>query len=154
ARQVTAIDRDPQAIAAGAALLQEAQGRLALIEGQFSTLDRAAQDNSVDGVVLDLGVSSMQLAVAERGFSFRLDGPLDMRMGGDGPTASDIVAHASERDLATIIAVLGEERYARAVARAIVTARGETPLRTTRALVDIVTRVVRSRPGEIHPATR
>jgi len=108
----------------------------------------------VDGVVLDLGVSSMQLDTAERGFSFRLDGPLDMRMEAEGPTAAEVVAAASERDLADIIFLLGEERRSRHVARAIAAARAETPIRTTRALADIVGRVVRSRPGDIHPATR
>jgi 16S rRNA (cytosine1402-N4)-methyltransferase len=104
--------------------------------------------------VFDLGVSSMQLDEAGRGFSFRLDGPLDMRMGGDGPSAADVVAAASERDLATIISTLGEERHARAVARAIVKARAQSRIDTTRALADIVARIVWARPGDIHPATR
>jgi len=103
---------------------------------------------------MDVGVSSMQLDQAERGFSFRLGGPLDMRMGHDGPTAADVVALASEADLANIIYIFGEERHSRAVARAIVAARKETPITTTRALADIVSKVVRSKPGEIHPATR
>jgi 16S rRNA (cytosine1402-N4)-methyltransferase len=153
--KVIAIDRDPSAIAAGARLVEEFRGRLALVEGRFSNLDDAAVGaGSIDGVVLDLGVSSQQLDTAERGFSFRLDGPLDMRMGRGGPSAADVVAKASERDLATIIAVLGEERYARAVARAVVHARVDTPVATTRALADIVARVVRHHPGDIHPATR
>jgi 16S rRNA (cytosine1402-N4)-methyltransferase len=96
----------------------------------------------------------MQLDEAGRGFSFRLDGPLDMRMGHDGPTAADVIARASEADLANIIYIFGEERHSRGVARAIVAARKETPVTTTRALADIVARVVRSKPGEIHPATR
>ncbi|MFX5252808.1 16S rRNA (cytosine(1402)-N(4))-methyltransferase, partial [Acinetobacter baumannii] len=90
----------------------------------------------------------------ERGFSFRLNGPLDMRMGQDGPTAADVVAKASETDLANIIYIFGEERHSRAVARAIVAARKEAAITTPRALGDIVSRVVRSRPNEIHPATR
>ena len=114
----------------------------------------ACGHDTVDGVVFDLGVSSMQLDEGERGFSFRLDGPLDMRMGASGPSAADVVALASERDLAAVIATLGEERHARAVARAIVRARAEAPIRTTRALADIVARVVHARPGAIHPATR
>jgi len=104
--------------------------------------------------VMDVGVSSMQLDEAERGFSFRLGGPLDMRMGHAGPTAADVIAKASEADLANIIYIFGEERHSRAVARAVAAARREAPITTTRALADIVSRVVRSRPGEIHPATR
>jgi 16S rRNA (cytosine1402-N4)-methyltransferase len=96
----------------------------------------------------------MQLDEARRGFSFRLDGPLDMRMGSDGPSAADVVAQAGEGDLADIIFQLGEERHSRAVARAIVAARKEAPITTTRALADLVARVVRSKPGDIHPATR
>jgi 16S rRNA (cytosine1402-N4)-methyltransferase len=155
--QVIGIDRDPSAIARGFDLVEAAGGRLTLVEDNFSTLDTVAEScglAAVDGVVLDLGVSSMQLDEAERGFSFRFDGPLDMRMGASGPSAADVVALASERDLADIIFRLGEERHSRAVARAIVAARRETPIRTTRALADIVSRVVRVRPGDIHPATR
>jgi len=105
-------------------------------------------------VVMDVGVSSMQLDQAGRGFSFRLDGPLDMRMGQTGPTAADVVARASESDLADIIYLFGEERHSRRIARAIVADRQETPFTTTRALADLVGRVVRSKPGDIHPATR
>jgi 16S rRNA (cytosine1402-N4)-methyltransferase len=96
----------------------------------------------------------MQLDAAERGFSFRLAGPLDMRMGEAGPTAAELIAAASEQDLANIIYIFGEERHSRGVARAIVAARQQAPILTTRALADIVARVVRSKPGEIHPATR
>jgi 16S rRNA (cytosine1402-N4)-methyltransferase len=153
--KVIAIDRDPRAIAAGARLVEEFRGRLALVEARFSNLDDAAEGaGAIDGVVLDLGVSSLQLDTAERGFSFRLDGPVDMRMGKGGASAADVVARASERDLAAIIAVLGEERYARAVARAVVHARAERPVSGTRALAEIVARVVRHHPGDIHPATR
>src|SRR5665647_3252344 len=150
--QVIGIDRDQTAIAHGADLVQAAKGRLTLIEDQFSNLDAVARScghDTVDGVVLDLGVSSMQLDKAERGFSFRLDGPLDMRMGADGPSAADIVAAASERDLANIIFLLGEERHSRGVARAIVKARASAPILTTLALAAIVSRVVHSRPGDI-----
>ncbi|HEV3373443.1 MAG TPA: 16S rRNA (cytosine(1402)-N(4))-methyltransferase, partial [Xanthobacteraceae bacterium] len=115
---VVAIDRDASAIARGAGLVQEAHGRLTLVQDRFSQLDRVVRDGGhalVDGVVCDLGVSSMQLDEAERGSSFRHDGPLDMRMGNAGPTAADLIAAASERDLAFIIKVLGEERHARAV---------------------------------------
>src|SRR5262249_25840405 len=110
--------------------------------------------HSVDGVVLDIGVSLMQIEFADRGFSFRIDGPLDMRMSGEGLSAADIVNSTSERDLADIIFSLGEERQWRSVARAIVKARGEAPFETTRALAETVASVIRSRPGEIHPATR
>jgi 16S rRNA (cytosine1402-N4)-methyltransferase len=155
--QIIGIDRDPRAVAMSADLVMAADGRLTVIEDQFSNLDAVADScgfDAVDGIVLDVGVSSMQLDNAERGFSFRLDGPLDMRMGNEGLSAADVVAHASERDLANIIFQLGEERHSRAVARAIVKVRAETPIETTKALADIVGRVVRSKPNEIHPATR
>jgi 16S rRNA (cytosine1402-N4)-methyltransferase len=154
---VIGIDRDRSAIALGADLVAVSGERLVLAEGRFSDLDAIARDcgyETADGVVLDLGVSSMQLDTAERGFSFRLDGPLDMRMGGQGASAADVVNAAGERDLATIVFVLGEERYSRAVARAIVKARDTALITTTRALADIVASAVRSRPGDIHPATR
>src|SRR6202011_1227667 len=128
-----------------------------LVEDRFSNLaDICAGQgvSSVDGVVMDVGVSSMQLDEAARGFSFRLGGPLDMRMGHAGPTAADVIARASEADLANVIYIFGEERHSRAVARAIVAARKEAPIVTTRALADTVSRVVRSKTGEIHPATR
>ena len=155
--RVVGIDRDQSAIAFGADAAQPAQGRLTLIEDRFAHLDTVARDagyDTVDGVVLDLGVSSMQLDTAARGFSFRLDGPLDMRMSGQGASAADIANAASERDLANILFILGEERHSRAVARAIVKARAAAPIMTTRALADIVASAVRSRPGDIHPATR
>ena len=153
--RVIGIDRDQSAITAGASLVEAAQGRLDLVEDRFSKLDLVlGEGNLADGVVFDLGVSSMQLDEAARGFSFRLDGPLDMRMGHDGPTAADLVARASERDLAAIIARLGEEKHARTVARAIVTARSKRPVDSTRALADIVENVVYAREGAIHPATR
>ncbi|QWG17418.1 16S rRNA (cytosine(1402)-N(4))-methyltransferase RsmH [Bradyrhizobium sediminis] len=155
--RVIGIDRDRTAIAGGFDLVDRSDGRLTLVEDRFSNLAEicAAQGAAaVDGVVMDVGVSSMQLDQAERGFSFRLGGPLDMRMGHDGPSAADVVAKASEADLANIIYIFGEERHSRAVARAIVAARKEAPITTTRALADVVSKVVRSKPGEIHPATR
>src|SRR4051794_26656655 len=155
--RVIGIDRDRTAIAAGSDLVDRSNGRLTLVEDRFSNLAElcAAQGApAVDGVVMDVGVSSMQLDEAGRGFSFRLDGPLDMRMGHDGPTAADVVATASEADLANLIYIFGEERHSRAVARAIVAARKQAPIATTRALAEIVAKVVWSKPGEIHPATR
>src|SRR5215468_222096 len=119
---VIAIDRDPGALAQASDLIAAGHGRFVLDQDRFSNLAAVVARHgheAVDGVVFDLGVSSMQLDEAERGFSFRHDGPLDMRMGGEGPTAADLVARASERDLAAIIATLGEERHARAIVRAV-----------------------------------
>jgi 16S rRNA (cytosine1402-N4)-methyltransferase len=155
--RVIGIDRDQSAIARGADLVTEAQGRLELVEDRFSELESVVKScghAAVDGVVFDLGVSSMQLDEPERGFSFRFDGPLDMRMGTGGASAADVVALASGRDLAAIIATLGEDHEARFIARAIVKARGERKIDTTAALTEIVSRVVHARPGAIHPATR
>ncbi|MFN5526669.1 16S rRNA (cytosine(1402)-N(4))-methyltransferase RsmH [Bradyrhizobium sp.] len=155
--RVIGIDRDSTAIAGGAALVAEAGARLTLVENRFSAIADICASlglSQVDGIVMDVGVSSMQLDSAARGFSFRFDGPLDMRMGETGPTAADVVAQAAESDLADIIYIFGEERHSRAVARAIVAARKEQPITTTRQLADIVARVVRSKPGDIHPATR
>jgi 16S rRNA (cytosine1402-N4)-methyltransferase len=155
--RVIGIDRDRTAIAGGFDLVDQSGGRLTLMEDRFSNLAEictAAGIEIVDGVVMDVGVSSMQLDQAGRGFSFRLDGPLDMRMGDAGPTAADVIAKASEAELADIIYIFGEERHSRAVARAIVAARKEGAITRTRALADIVARVVRSKPGDIHPATR
>ena len=155
--RVIGIDRDRHAIGSGADLVAQAGGRLELIEDRFGNLQSILQTSGVaaaDGVVFDLGVSSMQLDESARGFSFRLDGPLDMRMGQDGPSAADIVARGSERDLAAIIATLGEERQARAVARAIVKARARRTIDSTRSLAELVTGVVSVRAGSIHPATR
>jgi 16S rRNA (cytosine1402-N4)-methyltransferase len=157
--RVIGIDRDQTAIAVGAALVEQAAGRLQLVEDRFSNLDSVLESTAnggdrADGIVFDLGVSSMQLDEAVRGFSFRLDGPLDMRMGGRGPSAADVVARAEERDLAAIIARLGEEKHARAVARAIVRARGKQNIDSTRALAEIVAAAVPGRHAAIHPATR
>ena len=155
--RVIGIDRDRTAISGGFDLVDRSAGRLTLVEDRFSNLAEicAAQGLSqVDGVVMDVGVSSMQLDQADRGFSFRIAGPLDMRMGHDGPTAADVIAVASEADLANIIYIFGEERYSRPLAKAIVAARKEAPIETTRALADIVSTVVWPKPGEIHPATR
>jgi len=155
--RVLAIDRDPTAIAGGQALVARSGGRLKLVEGRFSELDTLSTEAGfapLDGVVLDIGVSSMQLDEAERGFSFRRDGPLDMRMGGDGLSAADVVGALDEVRLAHILWTFGEERQSRAIARAIVKAREEAPITRTAQLAEIVARVVWAKPGEIHPATR
>lgn len=152
-----AIDRDPAAIERGAALARSHSGRLVLIEGCFgdmvAMLDAHGVD-ALDGVVLDLGVSSFQLDEPARGFSFRADGPLDMRMGRNGPTAATLVNTLPEADLADLLHVLGEERHARRIAHAIVARRDQTPFATTAALAAAIRAVVpRSRDG-IDPATR
>lgn len=156
--RVYAIDRDPDAVRAAAALVAEYAGRLVVIEGRFSQMRQllaVRSVNAVDGVVLDLGVSSMQLKAPERGFSFMIDGPLDMRMDREGPTAAEVINTLPERELARIIAVLGEERRARSIARAIAKARARQPIVRTRELAALVERVVgRPQAGGIHPATR
>lgn len=155
--RVIGIDRDRTAIAAGFDLVDRSAGRLVLVQDRFSNLADVCEARgiaAVDGVVMDIGVSSMQLDQAARGFSFRFDGPLDMRMGDDGPSAADVIRHASAASLARIISVLGEEKFARPIARAIVKAREEEPVATTKALVEAISRVLKQRPGEIHPATR
>jgi 16S rRNA (cytosine1402-N4)-methyltransferase len=155
--RVIGIDRDRCAIAQGAALVEEAQDRLDLIEDRFSNLESIVASRgmaAIDGIVFDLGVSSMQLDKAARGFSFQREGPLDMRMGRGGPSAADIVARAGQRELAAIIATLGQERYARAIAREIVKVRAQQAIDTTQSLAEIVARVAGSRAGAIHPATR
>jgi 16S rRNA (cytosine1402-N4)-methyltransferase len=150
---LTGLDRDPTAIEDGAALIAHFQGRLSLILSRFSTLAEHFAE-PVDGVVFDLGVSSMQLDRAERGFSFRFDGPLDMRMGKTGPTAADLVNTASEEELADIIFFYGEERHARRVAKEIVSARSLSNITTTSALAAIVRKVVPMKKFDIDPATR
>ncbi len=155
--RVVAIDRDPDAIAAGAPLVRRMGGRLVLVPGRFGDLDALAAGqgfDALDGVVLDIGVSSMQLDEAERGFSFRHDGPLDMRMERQGPSAADLVNEAPEAELADIFYHYGEERRARVVARSIIEARRRERIDTTRQLADLVASVVRQEPGGIHPATR
>ncbi|WP_072372955.1 16S rRNA (cytosine(1402)-N(4))-methyltransferase RsmH [Hyphomicrobium sp. NDB2Meth4] len=155
---VLALDRDPSAIVGGQPLKQQFGDRLTLLESRFSELEDAAREQGVapvDGVVLDIGVSSMQIDEAERGFSFMADGPLDMRMSSAGTSAADVVNRAEEEELADIIFALGDERRSRGIARAIVRARGESPIATTRALAEIVSRAVGGRRGDDqHPATK
>lgn len=158
ARRVVAIDRDPHAICRGLGLLAAHQGRLTLRQGRFSDLQRYAAEaglEAADGVVLDLGVSSMQLDDPERGFSFQADGPLDMRMSETGVSAADVVNSAGEAELADILYNLGEERRARAIARAIVADRVAKPFTRTVELAGLVERIVgRGRDPGRHPATR
>ncbi len=150
ADQVIGIDRDPLAHELARDWGAEYGDRLALWQGNFAQMDKAAE--AVDGVVLDLGVSSMQLDRAERGFSFMRDGPLDMRMGQDGPSAADILNAAEESDLADILYIYGEERQSRRIARAIVQDR---PFDRTLPLAGLIERVIgRTKPGQAHAATR
>nr|WP_294916478.1 16S rRNA (cytosine(1402)-N(4))-methyltransferase RsmH [uncultured Neokomagataea sp.] len=152
---VHGIDRDPTAIERGKAMAAEAEGRLFLHQGPFSAMDELAGSYApFDGIVLDLGVSSFQIDQGERGFSFRHDGPLDMRMGDTGPTAADLVNTLPEAEIADILYRYGEERLSRRIARSIVQARQETPFETTGQLAETIRRCVpRDRSG-IDPATR
>jgi 16S rRNA (cytosine1402-N4)-methyltransferase len=156
--KIIAIDRDPEAFRLSGKLAEKYPGRLMAVLGRYSEMDEIAVSEgftSVDGVTLDLGVSSMQLDEPRRGFSFMQEGPLDMRMGESGPTAADIVNVLPEGELAAIIGRLGEERRARAIAKAIVARRAEQPITTTSELADIVASVLgRKREEKKHPATR
>jgi 16S rRNA (cytosine1402-N4)-methyltransferase len=156
--RVLALDRDPQAVRAGASLVEESKGRLTLVEARFSQLEPIARQfgfTPLDGVALDVGVSSMQFDEAARGFSFRAEGPLDMRMEECGQSAADIIASADEETLADIFYHYGEERAARRIARAIVHDRKLAPIATTRALASLIERIAPARPGDtIHPATK
>ena len=153
AEEVIGLDRDPLALELAAEWGAAWGDRLRLVQGVFSELDRHA--SGLQGVVLDLGVSSMQLDRPERGFSFQADGPLDMRMSGTGPSAADLVNETPEARLADILYAYGEERASRRIARAIVKARSAAPITRTGALVEIVERCLpRPKPGQAHPATR
>ncbi|MFK7838055.1 MAG: 16S rRNA (cytosine(1402)-N(4))-methyltransferase RsmH [Sulfitobacter sp.] len=153
ADRVIAVDRDPLAFEMAGSWAGDYGDRITMQQGVFSRMDDYAQD--LDGVVLDLGVSSMQLDLAERGFSFMKDGPLDMRMSQDGPSAADIVNHADEAQIASILFQYGEERASRRIAKAICRARDEAPLTTTLELARLVEGCLpRSKPGQSHPATR
>jgi 16S rRNA (cytosine1402-N4)-methyltransferase len=154
---VWAIDRDPDAIARGAALASRFPGRLQLLQGCFGdavSLLAARNVHVLDGVVLDLGVSSFQFDDAARGFSFRADGPLDMRMAASGPTAADLLNTLGESELADTLFQFGEERLSRRIAKAIVMARKEAPITTTLQLAEIIRRVVPADRSGIDPATR
>lgn len=153
AETVVAIDRDPLAFELAADWLGEFGSRVRCEQTVFSAMDTVASD--VDGVVLDLGVSSMQLDRAERGFSFMRDGPLDMRMSQQGLSAADLVNTCSEQELADILFTFGEERASRRIAKNIVRARAEAPFETTLQLAGVIERSLpRSKPGQSHPATR
>ena len=155
--KVVAIDRDPDAISEGQSLADHYRGRLLLSQGRFGDMDAIlanAGHSAVQGVALDLGVSSMQIDRADRGFSFRSDGPLDMRMDRQGPSAADLVNTAGEADLADVIWRYGDERRSRRVARAIVAARRDGPIETTSVLAEIVRRAVGRSDDGIDPATR
>ena len=155
--RVLALDRDPDAIFGGYALVQSSAGRLTLSEANFGTLDSEAETLGLaplDGVVLDIGVSSMQLDQAERGFSFRHDGPLDMRMAQTGISAADLINEADETHLADIFYHYGEERRSRQVAKAVVAARAISRIETTAQLANIVAKIIYAKPGQMHPATR
>ena len=149
-----AIDRDPDAIARGAALAARFAGRVHLLEGRFGDMLAARGVAALDGVVLDLGVSSFQLDEAERGFSFRTDGPLDMRMEKAGKSAADLVNTLGDSELADILFTLGEERHSRRIARAIVAARAEAPITTTGRLASIIRSVTPRDPSGMDRATR
>ncbi len=152
-----AIDRDAEAIARGASLAARFPGRLHLLQGNFGNMLNLLAEQGVsqlDGVVLDLGVSSFQLDDAARGFSFRTDGPLDMRMGQEGPTAADLVNTLPETEIADILYEFGEERASRRIAKAIVAARDIAPIETTLRLAEIVRSVLPPDRSGNHPATR
>ncbi len=151
------IDRDPDAIARGAAVAERFPGRLHLIQGQFGEMMALLSKAGVfllDGIVLDLGISSFQIDEPERGFSFRGDGPLDMRMSKQGTSAADLVNTLPERDLADVLYELGEERASRRIAKAIVTARIEAPIETTGRLASIIRSVMPKDGSGMDPATR
>lgn len=154
--RVYAIDRDPHIVMLADALARDFPGRFLLLAGCFSDMvDLLAREGvqAVDAIVMDLGVSSMQLDQAERGFSFRADGPLDMRMGTRGLSAAELVNTTPEQELADIIYRYGEERMSRRIAKAIVAERAIAPIETTGRLAEIVRKVVR-RSGDTDPATR
>jgi 16S rRNA (cytosine1402-N4)-methyltransferase len=152
-----AVDRDPDAIARGATLVARFPGRLHLVEGRFGdmlSLMAARGIEALDGVVLDLGVSSYQIDQAERGFSLRVDGPLDMRMEKSGPSAAELVNTLPERELADLLWELGEERHSRRIARKIVAARGDAPFETTLQLAQAIHMVMPRDPSGMDSATR
>lgn len=152
---VIAIDRDPSVQPFADALMAEFEGRFIFVAGTFSELDSlAAEHGPIDGVVLDIGVSSMQLDQPERGFSFMREGPLDMRMSGAGESAADLVNTLDAEPLANLLYAFGEERKSRRIAQFIVAARETAPIRTTLELARIIEKAIGRKPGDAHPATR
>ena len=158
---VWGVDRDSDAVSRGAELVREYPNRLRVLEGRFSEMASLLADHGVsgiDGVTLDLGISTFQLDDPARGFSFQADGPLDMRMGQEGRSAADVVNAEDEVTLRHLISTYGEERHAGRIARAIVSSRANSPIHTTRELADLIVRAMPSGPrrrhGDIHPATR
>ncbi|PZW46884.1 16S rRNA (cytosine1402-N4)-methyltransferase [Humitalea rosea] len=152
-----AIDRDPDAIARGAPLAAAHPGRLHLLEGRFGEIGSLMASQNIallDGIVLDLGVSSFQIDQPNRGFSFRSEGPLDMRMERAGPSAADLVNSLPEKELADVLFTFGEERHSRRIARAIVAARAESPIETTQRLAEIIRANVPRDPSGMDGATR
>ena len=154
---VIGVDRDPHALAAAGERLAGYGDRVRLVAGRFGELDEVAEEagvQEVDGVLYDLGVSSIQLDRSERGFSYRGEGPLDMRMGPEGPTAADVVNDYPEQELEQVIREHGEERFARRIAGSIVRARTRSPIQSTRELAAVVAAAVPKRRGGPHPARR
>jgi 16S rRNA (cytosine1402-N4)-methyltransferase len=150
---VIGIDRDPTVAQFADALSAEFPSRFRYVPGTFAELDQLAE-RPVDGVVLDLGVSSMQLDEGERGFSFMREGPLDMRMAGQGDSAADLVNGLDETSLADLLFAYGEERKSRRIAHSIVAARAAKPLTTTLELARLIEKAIGRKPGDAHPATR
>jgi 16S rRNA (cytosine1402-N4)-methyltransferase len=156
-RRVIGVDRDPSALRTAGERLSAYEDRVRLVSGRFSDVTEVAEEAGVDhadGVLYDLGVSSMQLDQADRGFSYREVGPLDMRMGAEGTSAADVVNEYPEAELERVIRELGEERFARRIAGAIVRARTRAPLQSTRELAAVVAAAVPKRRGGPHPARR
>jgi 16S rRNA (cytosine1402-N4)-methyltransferase len=152
--EVVAIDRDPNVKIHADRLAADFPGRFRFVAGTFARLDEALADEPADGVVLDIGVSSMQLDEPERGFSFMREGPLDMRMSGEGESAADLVNGLDETALANLLFAYGEERKSRRIAHVIVAARAEAPIRTTTELARLIEKAIGRKPGDAHPATR
>jgi 16S rRNA (cytosine1402-N4)-methyltransferase len=151
---VIAIDRDPAVRQHAEQLRADHPDHFRFVAGRFSELDELVGTEPVDGVVLDIGVSSMQLDEPDRGFSFMREGPLDMRMGEGGESAADLVNGLEETTLANLLFAYGEERKSRRIARGIVAARAEAPITTTTQLARLIEKTIGRKPGDMHPATR